>query len=61
MGFDSCRAAVRDTIAIAVKGQLFSPSKEPPIEHKEERLPTCSKKNRSAKLHEFVAEWMDEA
>ena len=28
-GFDACRAAVRDTIAIAVKGELFSPSKEP--------------------------------
>jgi hypothetical protein len=25
MGFDACRAAVRDTIAIAVKGQLFCP------------------------------------
>ena len=34
MGFDACRAAVRDTTAIAAKGQLFCPSKEPTIEPK---------------------------
>jgi hypothetical protein len=36
MGFDACRAAVRDTIAICGKrGNSFALSKEPPIELKE--------------------------
>ena len=47
MGFDACRAAVRDTTAITVKGQLFCPSKEPTIEPKEEKASNVSTTNRS--------------
>ena len=61
IGFDACQTAVRDTTAIAVKGQLFCPSKEPPIEPKEEKASNVLEEKQKHKLHEFIAEWVDEA